>query len=36
MIFRAARIWFDTAEMIDAALDDGRELCLPDLRSKLN
>jgi hypothetical protein len=35
-IFRAARIWFDTADMIDTAVANGRKLCLADLRSKLN
>ena len=35
-IFRAARLWLDTANKIERALDDGYELRHPDLRSKLN
>ena len=35
-IFRAARVWFATANMIERALEDGDELRSPDLRSKLN
>ena len=35
-IVRAARMWFDTATMIERALEGRRELRLPDLRSKLN
>lgn len=35
-IFRAARAWLDTAEMIDGALENDRGLRLPDLRYKLN
>ena len=35
-IFRAARVWFDTANMIERAVENGYELRVPDLRTKLN
>ena len=36
LMLRVANSWMDTASRIERHVSNGRELALPDLRSKLN
>lgn len=36
LMLRVAKSWMKTAASIERHMDDGGELALPDLRSKLN